>query len=298
MGYNKLTRLFLVLSALFYWGCTEEVAMPEISSSSKLVVDAWITDKGGPYQVKLTRSLPFKSLASGVNYTYEEGLNLIGIPDAQVTISDNTGFEEVLKKEPNNTYGYVTTNLVGKAGRTYYLKIKLKGQEYTATAYMPPVPKIDKVSYFFRPTEIVGKEDSYVPLVYFQEPTHEKNYYLFKYCYQDWCGPINGGSTGGRNWNVSIMNDDLMPAYVNGLSIDDGHSVSGMDFYPFSGVNTLQMYSLTKEGYQHFDALIRQFLNDGGTYQPAPASAPGNISNGALGFFGAAAVSEMKVHIP
>ncbi|MGV3540815.1 MAG: DUF4249 domain-containing protein [Rufibacter sp.] len=287
-----------VLAFFILAGCTDEIEMPEVASGEKLVVDAWITTQPGPYQIKLTRTLKFNELPFEDYNTYGSGMDRIGVADAQVTISDDTGFTEVLQKESHNTYGYVTSNLVPKPGRTYFLKIVHKGKEYTATAYMPPVPAIEKTSYFFRPTEIEGKFDQYVPLVFFHEPQHEKNYYLFKYCGAGGCGTINSGYSNSRVWNVSIMNDDLMPPYLNGLSVDDGQSVSGSDFYLSRGTNTVQMYSLTKEAYLFYESLIRQFQNDGGTYQPAPASAPSNISNGALGFFGAAAVSEANVEIP
>jgi hypothetical protein len=60
----------------------------------------------------------------------------------------------------------------------------------------------------------------------------------------------------------------------------------------------IKMYSVTKEAYDFYKALISQFRNDGGVYSPTPASAPTNIDNNALGFFRASAVNVIKGKVP
>ena len=56
--------------------------------------------------------------------------------------------------------------------------------------------------------------------------------------------------------------------------------------------------SLTIEAFQFYKALLQQFKNDGGAFQPAPGSPPTNMSNGALGYFRASALSEKRTKIP
>ena len=110
---------------------------------------------------------------------------------------------------------------------------------------------------------------------------------------------INGLTLGAiRVWSFSILDDEYLPSYVNGLNIDDGISpVSFEDFYyPSAGsMATIRLLSLSPRAYNFYKSVISQFENDGGAYTPSPTSPPSNLSGNALGFFRASAVSERKV---
>lgn len=155
---------------------------------------------------------------------------------------------------------------------------------------MPYVPDLDSIGF----QRLVAEKDgqvSYIPLVYFKDPSDINNYYLFQL--------LNGTSMTGASfdrWDYSILSDTYIKNYINGLRIDVGSSTSSVDYTTLSEGSpfNLSMSSLTKETYNYYMAIINQFKYDGGAYKPSPSSPPTNINNGALGFFRASAVVKIS----
>ena len=115
-----------------------------------------------------------------------------------------------------------------------------------------------------------------------------KNYYLF----------ITPEDNYG--WAYSILNDEYLKSYVNGLDVCKGESPDyWLTNYPYDYMDSyyIEMHSLTKEGYDYYRALIQQFRTDGGGYSPSPASPPTNLDNGALGFFRASAYNRVDFNL-
>ncbi len=303
---RKLKQWFLavVLMAVSF-SCTEEFDLKLHKNEQKLAVQGWITDKPGPYLIRLTLSAPEIGYQAENSFGYPKNTNtsVEAVKGALVIISDNAGIIDTLRQRLPQHAGdeaytieegyYETSKLQGKAGRTYHLTIKVNGKEYAASTYMPAVATIEEVSSIYKKDPFKNNEFQLVPTVTFQEPQATRDYYLFNLGQgnDDWGPILFGGSN--RHWNVSVVSDAALPAYVKNYSVDGGVAPSGMDFYYYrSGEEVrVNMYSLTPEAYKYFKALVTQFNNDGGAYQPAPASPPTNISGGAVGFFGASAVS-------
>lgn len=304
-----------IIFMLFIISCREEYDLHLDSITPRLVVEANITTQKGPYLVRLTKSRsqltndPYKNNDTDTSYaTTDDGAE--AIKDADVCLTDNTTATiDTLIKCPSGTWHhftdtinhkewsyfsvadtsillgyYKTTKLKGIAGHTYTLTIKWQNREYHSVSYMPPVPTIDSVHFNF--TEgATGKEDYNIPLLYFKEPQNERNYYLF----------ITPGNN--RVWPYSVLSDEYLKDYVNGLDVCKGVSPDyWMTAYPDSYLSYyyIEMHSLTKEGYEYYKALLQQFNTDGGGYSPTPASPPGNIDNGALGFFKTSAVNRVE----
>jgi hypothetical protein len=70
-----------------------------------------------------------------------------------------------------------------------------------------------------------------------------------------------------------------------------------LPFYSEGDSIYIGLFSLTKDTYQYYNALLQQFKNDGGAYQSSPGSPPTNINNSGLGFFRASSISEKKIKI-
>lgn len=284
--------------------CVDNYDIKIKSDQSRLVVNGTITNQKEPYMIFLTKSLSQMSFSSQESYANTEY-----ITDADIYITDiNESVTDTLVKYwskkrfmPDNAealyirpsdsiyyYGqYQTTKLKGIPGHTYALTIKWQNKEYHAKSYMPPVPPIDSVQFNFTKGAI-GKEDYNIPLLFFKEPQNERNYYLF----------ITPGHS--RVWPYSILSDEYLNDYVNGLDVCKGVSPDyWMNAYPYVSEGKLfddyfiEMHSITKEAYEYYKALLQQFKTDGGGYSPSPASPPTNLDNGALGFFRVSAVNRV-----
>lgn len=324
----KYILIFIVLAILIP-SCIEDFDLNLPEAEPRLVVDGLITNKPGPYYIRLTKSKVINITSSW--YSNTESVDPVS--DAVVVISDNTGQKDTLKylswDELEYTYdyryGYIklikdaagnvidsivladpfdynkqgfykTSHLKGIPGTTYFLNVKYKEKEFVASAYMAPVPAIDSIGYLLKKSEIVGKSDKYFPLLYFKEPQGIKNYYLIQLQNANFSRIGYGNST----WQFSILSDTFLEPYVNGFNVSTGYSPSGENYYPIYGVGDsiyVALSSLSKEGNDFYKNLIDQFGNDGGAYKPTPASPPTNISNGGLGLFRASAVSEGRTYI-
>lgn len=303
------------------YSCIADYDVQQESNQSRLVVEGTITNQNGPYLVRLTKNRlishieTYRGFKNDTMYNFSSPYDgTVAVQDAEVFITDkNTSLTDTLVKCPAGTWYheaattnhpassvfeiadtsivmgfYKTTKFKGIPGHTYALTIKWQNQEYHAESYMPLVPPLDSVKFSFTKGE-VGKSDFNIPLIYFKEPQNERNYYLF-----------NTARGGGATWAYSILSDEYLKDYVNGLDVCKGVSPDyWRTAYPQAGDGKLfddyfiEMHSITKEAYEYYKALIQQFKTDGGGYSPSPASPPTNLDNDALGFFRASAVNRV-----
>jgi hypothetical protein len=305
-----MRNLFIAIILLIVVdSCIKDYDLQLKSDQTKLVVEGTITNKKGPYLIRLTKSrlklnldvYGYNDSDTAYNYRFPyDGAK--AVQDAEVFITDkNTAFTDTLVKCPTGTWYhtsswsrfevadtsiimgyYKTTKLKGIPGHTYALTIKWQDQEYHAESYMPPVPPLDSVQFKLVKGDI-GKDDHNIPLIYFKEPQNERNYYLF----------ITQAVYG---WPYSILSDEYLKSYVNGLDVCKGVTPDyWLTNYPYDHTDSyfIEMHSITREGYEYYKALIQQFKTDGGGYSPSPASPPTNLDNGALGFFRTSAVNRV-----
>lgn len=323
-------KKFIIIAFLFsllFPGCIEDFELYPGKAEPKLVVEGLVSSKPGPYIIRLTESHTGKF----VDPDYHNIDNATGVKNAVIIISDNVNQVDTLKPmefnrddyEYDYRYGfykliydgtgnadtvywiyptdfihergfYMTNKLKGIPGRTYYLKIISGGKEYEGSSYMPEVPEIDSLGYFKKVMEKDGQE-YYVPLLYFTEPQDTRNYYLIQLSDEMHCRLFSE-----MLWQFSVLSDEFLESYVNGLNISLGETPRNFEFpWYFEGDSIyVGLSSLTKEAYDYYNALIKQFKNDGGAYQLSPGSPPTNMTNGALGFFRASAISEKRIKIP
>ena len=308
------TIISIFLSS-FLFSCSKEfnLIVPD-NNDERVVVQGSITNEEGPYFFKLSLSQKLSSMKDG-----------LGISDALIMINDNTGTTDTLKLLPpviqrhpkwlyyfitikkysgiNDTIRllsddtsilkgvYCTTKIQGIVGNTYSLKIVYKTSTIQAQEQMQIVPKIDSVKFKEQFLEKDG-QNYYVPYIYFREPKDQINYYMFNFGSDNLYNLIYGSA---HIWNFSILNDTFLTDYISGFNLDDGASPVGHeDFYYFNQGDKakIRMLSLSKNAFDYYQALLKQFENDGGAYSPTPASPPTNLTGNALGYFRVSAVSE------
>lgn len=323
---RKLFVLSLLL--IFFSGCIEDYDLYRDEIVPRLVVEGLITNKPGPYYIRLTES----QTGNFIESDYSNIDNAVPVKDAQIIISDNInqidtlipvdvnldeytldrfGYYKLLYdsfgnivdtlflKDPagfNYNRGfYKTQHLVGIPGRTYSLKVLSEGKEYQASAFMPTVPNIDSVG-FRRMFLEKDKAPIVTPLLYFSEPQGIKNHYLIQLNDDISIRTYSANTL----WVFSILSDEFLQPYVNGLNISQGETPRSIEYPIFWEGDSfyIALSSLTQNAYEFYKILLQQFKNDGGAYQPSPGSPPTNMSNGALGYFRASSISEKRLKIP
>lgn len=317
-------RKVFVLSLLLVLitSCVEEYDLNLAEVDAKLVVEGLITNQKGPYYIRLTEShsgnfiepnnspidsakgimnaliiisdninqidtlLPINVNPDEYEYDYRFGYYKY-LYDNNGNIIDTLWLTDPIEFSHDRGY-YKTKHLVGIPGRTYYLKIVSSGKEYKANAYMPPVPTIDSLGYSKKVSEKDGQE-YYVPLLYFAEPQGIKNYYLIQLKDEI----LSRRYAEDFNWEFSILSDEFLQPYVNGLNVSLGENPRGFEYPIYMEGDSIyvELSSLTKNAYEFYKVILQQFKNDGGAYQLAPSSPPTNISNGGLGYFRASSIS-------
>lgn len=300
--------------------CTEEFPVDFGDISPKLVVECALLDIDSNHFVKL--SLSKSSFAQDeLDTTFNSGIinKFQPVSDALVIISNNLGIVDTLIGQPDSiqysyTYidpnsgesvtnsgsienehslskGYYFTNKIDvQAGNTYFLKVIWNNNIYESTCYTPFIPNIDSVTYDFAHNE-TKNENYYIPYIWFADNPSTADYYLFK------------TNLGSGVWSRAILSDEFISEEVKGIDVFKGEAIDyWRNAYPseaYSGLTyRIEMHSITKEIYDYYKGLIRQFRNDGGIYTPSPSSPPTNISNGALGCFRASCVKVVEDIIP
>lgn len=263
--------LFIILSFFLIVSCEKEIDPDLEDQSGKIVIEGNITDQAGPYFVRITKSVAF---TNGNEYP--------AIKDAQVTLSDNLGQSEVLQYAGN---GYYKSSIIqGQSGRTYTLKILAEGTEYVAQCKMPESVDFEGLE---QDSFLVAGETSYTLLPLFTDPPALGNRYLFSYFVNDrskknfleFSDNVNNGLPNQRP--LLLPNDDE----DGSVKVKVGDTI------------TVEMNCIDDKVYTFYSALLQLSSGGGPGGGITPANPPGNISNGALGYFSAHTVRVKTVVI-
>ncbi|CAM3734277.1 DUF4249 domain-containing protein [Pontibacter korlensis] len=263
----KKIFLYLIAMVTLALNSCEEVIDYELDTAeTKLVVEGLITDQPGPYNVRLSSTIGY----------LDQGLTP-GINGALVIVSDNHGTADTLRQISDGLYQ--TTKLKGTPGYTYYFKAVVNGQEYTAQSYMPAVSPIDSITFEYQ-TAMDEDDEGYHPFIHFQDPLGKGDNYR-------WNVYVNGVLVPDE---LAVLNDDIYDGNY-------GHADMGFALKQGDQIK-VELYAINKPAYKFWIALVNQQNSSGGPFESTPANAPTNISNGAIGFFGASAVSVIEGTVP
>ncbi|OJJ23505.1 hypothetical protein BKI52_03845 [marine bacterium AO1-C] len=306
-----------LLCALLFSSCVDRSEFDlELDPDPPLMINALITDQAGPYYVQVSKAV---SNFSGQDEYAFGGLH-IGesfnpITDATVILSDDQGNSDVLELctqsfAPKsswgdtlklNQYGFykTSTNLRGVPGRTYTLTVQYDGNTYEAKTTMPNAPPTPTISY-----------DQYIyPLLNFNEPQDEENYYMFFYREvfdnDSISSPAFAYNYPDNLWpffytSIQIRSDQFWGSEVSNLDIHENNLIKGTQIkfcFECAENMLIQMHSITKEVYDFYSSLKQQARNDGGTFTTEPATPPSSFTNGVLGIFRASAVQSITAPI-
>jgi hypothetical protein len=131
MKIKWIVALFVLLAL----GCKEEFPLEFKSNENILVVEGGITNKPGPYSVRLSTTLPINQ---PIRVPFEKCV---------VTLSDNQGHSEILTETSPGVYQTSTGGIRGVIGNEYSLSVATPDNKVYQTAFeeMKPVLEIDSV---------------------------------------------------------------------------------------------------------------------------------------------------------
>lgn len=246
----KYTAILFFIFLIF--SCKERIVLDLQENADKLVIEAEIDDEPGPYIFRTSRSAIYSSAGNPIPYNV-----------SQITISDNQGAIDTLKKIADGVYQ--TTSIQGKIGNTYYVDIIDQSNTYSAVSKLSPAPSIDSIygSYFLR-------EENRNVLIRFNDPPNEANYYRYfvkvnnrmpenMYVFEDKL--ING-----TTWRLNAFREK----YAVGDSVE--FFLLGVDKSNFNYYNIINQNSANSSG---------------GNKNAAPTNPVSNFSGNVLGYFSA-----------
>ena len=270
-------KKFIIFASIIYLSissCTEIVELDLNSDNlTRLVVEGTLTNELKIHQVKLT----------GVRDYF---VNQPASPElgAVVTIANEDTVFNLIDIDNNGLYK-TDKALAGVAGKTYLLNIELSnGELYTAESYLKPIFPMDSIRYEYRKSDNPFDEDLYYLInVFVQEPSSIGDFY-------QWELYIDGIHESDTLRKKSFVSDE----FINGSYLANApiYQIDESKIVNDTSVIKLQMLSISKEEYDFKIAILLEtdFSNAG--FKGAPANIPSNVSNGALGFFSASAVTE------
>lgn len=310
-------------------GCAKDFKIDMEKTAPLYVIEGRVSNLRGPYYIRITKSTNLLQMDNGATRRIDSAEP---VKDALVVIADDRGVTDTLIPSksmsvvPRYTYDYrngvidsslgpffsnyytndrgyyETTKLTGQPGHNYHLTVRIGNSAFHASAYMPPVPTLDSAVIKETVVDPYGTK-GYLPFVWFKEPDNENNYYLFQYNNIDYYpyDISNEAYWYSMIFPFYVLDDKTMPQYVEdlGIRVITSDQYRFTDSYPYLSKpkepTQVRLSSLTKEAYDYINVLGKQFENDGNIYKPVPASAKGNISGNALGFFWATHVSDKLI---
>jgi hypothetical protein len=135
---NNGAKFTIILTFIFLLSRCIDPYTPKLDGyESLLVVEGLVTDENSSYTVKLSRSVG------------EQDASPVGISDAKVYITDETGRSVFLKNKGDGKYKTDSIQFRGIVGKTYILHFETsEGNFYESKPYkMEPVADIDNIYY-------------------------------------------------------------------------------------------------------------------------------------------------------
>ncbi|MCJ8152850.1 DUF4249 domain-containing protein [Chryseobacterium sp. SSA4.19] len=263
--------ILILLSLILVISCEKEIDLDLEDKSGKIVIEGNITDQAGPYFVRITKSVAFT-----------ETNQYPAVADAQVVLSDDAGQTETMQYVGNGMYQ--ASSFTGQPGRTYTLRINTEGQQYIAQSTMPQPVDFEGLE---QDSFMVGGQTSYTLLPVFTDLPALGNRYLFISTVNN--NPKKFFSEFSDNVNNGLPNQRPLLLPNEEGETDDIKVVKG-------DVIHVDMQCIDHNIYTFYSALLQ--LSGGGPGGGiTPANPPGNISNGALGYFSAHTVRTRNITI-
>ncbi|MBT1695851.1 DUF4249 family protein [Fulvivirgaceae bacterium PWU4] len=265
---KHLRFLIYLCVVLSLQGCIEEVTVEALvgPTSGRLVVEGLITNEKKPHRVKLSR----------VTTALPENPPAV-VSDASVSITDGTTTWPLLEY-PQGSGSYWTDTIQGEPGATYTLMVRVGNATYHASDQMPQEIAFDPNDNYLQ--KYLGKGSP--------------NYYV--------SGPLvlYGADAPARiTYSLQQLPDSSM-TYFSFPGVDPDNVVptfsDNLQFAPGSVLRQTK-YALSRQHYLFMRAVLLEVKYYGGFFGSTRGNVPTNLSEGALGFFGACAAHSRMARV-
>lgn len=266
---DSLHILLLLLIIFVFPGCQKVINVDLNEAAPRIVIEGTINDRRGPYTVTISKS-----------GSYFNQPVLPPVTGAVAIITDNSGITDTLKEV--NSGIYISSKIRGIPGKTYSLKVMSENQEYEGSSTMFSHVNLDSLTLVRSDPQrfdFGGNNQKEIPLeihCFFRDPL-EKNFYRIKVFRND---SIN-------TQDYRLFDDQYTNGQVTELRV--AHANAG-DKY------RVELYSLDSKTYGYYRTL-EDLIFTNPVFGSTPANPDNNLSNGALGYFGAFAVSVKTIII-
>lgn len=292
-SWRWLTLLMLTMSI----ACEKAIHFEPRDAEPKLVVEGVIEDDRYPV-VYLSRSLNFFSTVS------IDSLALSFVRNAEVFVDNGSSRYQLKEYQAPLTEGYFlyyytadSANLShafrGEQGKAYTLMVKADGKEYTAHTTIPKLRKtVDSLYYM----ENVDVEDSGRVVLYgkFSDPPGLGDYSRY-------FTSVNGGQF--YPGFASVYDDQVIDGKSYKVQIEQGVNRNvTVDFEEYSYFRkgdtiSVKFCNIDKGVFDFWRTMEYSYTSIGNPFS-SPTKVIGNVSNGALGYFGGYAVQYAHIIIP
>lgn len=284
---------------VFFIACEKKVDFDLKESTTLLTVDASIESNDAPVVI-LTKSL---------NYFSKVSADVIAnslVKDAEVFISDGSKTHKLKRYDINITGANVafsfystdpsspSTIITGEFGKTYSLRILWQGKEYTSTTTIPLLTKKIDSMWSARPPNTPDTSKRMVVKATVTDPPGFGNYirYFTKVNSEQFNPGLN-----------SVFDDALVNNSTYTVDVDKGvdrNNDIDFDNYGFFAKGdtvTVKFSNIDKATYDFWRTVEFSYQSIGNPFS-SPTKILGNISNGALGYFGGYANQFKTIIIP
>ena len=232
--------------------CEKVIDVDLSSVEPQIVIDGTITDQPGPYTVKISKTGDY----------FNPGA-FPAVTGASVTISDNRGHSEILTEVTDGIY--LTSSIQGTPGRRYSLQVISEGEEYTATLTMQEVIEIDSLTYEYIQGGFGPFDEGYKITCHYTTADNSETYCRFK----------------------AFSNGNLVEEYFLSSGTFNQGIQSEIDPFEKGDTIKIELHNLDEVTYTYYSNLLSILGQAGRAMSGTPANPNTNISNEALGYFGA-----------
>ena len=256
-----------ILTLLFLSSCEEKTDWElESINDNRIVVDGMITNERTAHIVKLSKPVSEMNEAASV------------VSGAVVTISDGDTIY-TLTETPDSSGIYITdSSVIGVSGKQYKLTIVYNNKTDTATAEMIPVTPFAPLTYYLNTNDSLYRIGS-INDVYDSEPS-------MWMVLMDWSNVPGYDSLDYSSNHAKLMAYTFSSIDVNQIFAPSKESIP----FPEGTIIIEKKFSLTEEHADFLRALVSETNWRGGFFDVSAANLPTNLSEGAIGYFGASTV--------